>query len=574
MLKKIRNLSIRLKIALLLNIFATSIIALVSVVLAQQFNNALQERILLQLSSIRHLKTIQIERILNSHILEIQTMHSHIDNNEYLDTLAADRFIHIDSIVINHELTEQIQINKDSLFIEDISAEINDGKIHLAYHLAQQNLIYTYFSTPQSIQNVLFERTGMGQTGETYIVGNDGFMRSQSRFWIDSIPTKIKSRTDAFITAQSDGEGVTRHLDYRKKEVFSSFSPFHFHGLKWIVLSEIDVNEALMPLKEMEKRIYFISALIAIGIFILSGILAWYIVNPVLKIKRAITSISKGEKTTIPVYQTKDEIGSLFTTLESLINNTEEIIDFANHIANGQFNKNMVMRSADDRLVSSLNNMKNQLIEIHERERQVQNKSQRLLMAGEEKERGRLSKELHDSIGPLLTNLKLLISQTDINNIIVEERVQNIIEEVRKISVNLMPSVLKDFGLIAATQSFIDQLPSSDQCQITFLSDKEDESNIPLELSLNAFRIIQESVNNALKHAHATEIKLSITEFVNQVNIYIADNGIGFDMNEITLGNGLMNIKERVHMFKGHLDISSDKKGTTIEIEFETNQLL
>nr|WP_319399838.1 ATP-binding protein [uncultured Carboxylicivirga sp.] len=574
MIKRLRNLSIRFKIALLLNSFALLIIFLVSVVLAQQFKSALQERILLQLSSIRHLKTIQMERILDSHMQEIKIMLSHINNSEYLDALAADRFIHIDSIVINNELAETLELKNDTLFIEDISSDISDGTLHLAYHVAHQNVIYTFYSTPQSIQNVLFERTGMGESGETYIVGNDGYMRSQSRFWIDTFPTHINSKTKAFNMAQDIGGGVTQHTDYRGIEVFSSFSSFHYHGLNWVILSEIDVEEALLPLEYMEKRIFLISALIAIGVLLLSNLLAWYIVHPVLNVKKALTKISKGEKTTIPHYKNHDEIGSLFSTLGLLITNTEQIIDFANHIANGQFNRTMVMRSQDDRLVSSLNYMKDQLIEIQERERQLQIKSQRLLMAGEEKERDRLSKELHDSIGPLLTNLKLILSQNDTSKAIVEKRVQNIIEEVRKISVNLMPSVLKDFGLIAAVQNFIDQLPKSTDCQISFVADKEEESNIPLDIALNAFRIIQESINNALKHANASKIKLSITEFSNQVNIYITDNGNGFDINKITFGNGLMNIKERVHVFNGHLDIKSGKEGTSLEIEFETKQEL
>ncbi|TLX73061.1 HAMP domain-containing protein [Labilibacter sediminis] len=573
MLKRIRNLSIRSKIALMLNTFALFIIASISVVLAQQFKGALQDRIMLQLSSIRHLKTIQIQKILDGHIREINTMLTHIDDSDYLDALAMDQLVHIDSIVINHELSEQIVLENDSILIEDISAEINDARLHLVYHLAHQKLIYSFYSSPQSIQNVLYERTGMGESGETYIVGEDGYLRTQSRFLIDTIPTLINSKTEAFIATQNKNNGVIRHLDYRGIEVFSSYASFHYHGLKWVILSEIDVDEALLPLKVMERRIYIISALIAIVIFLLSSGLAWYIVNPVLKVQKALHHISRGEKTTIPQYHPKDEIGNLFTTLESLIHNTEEIIGFANHIAAGNLNQSMVPRSSDDRLVGSLNNMKDQLVEIQERERQVQARSQRLLMAGEEKERSRLSKELHDSIGPLLTNLKLLLLQDDTEKSMVQERVQYLIEEVRKISVNLMPSVLKDFGLTAATQSFIDLLPKTDAYQISFSFDRDQHSKIPLDLALNAFRIIQESINNAIKHAKASEIKLSITEFVDQVNIYIADNGVGFDKDNVSFGNGLINIKERVHMFNGHLDITSDRNGTVIEIEFETKQL-
>ncbi len=569
MLNKIRNLRIRFKIALLLNTFALIIITLVSVVLAQQFKSALKERILLQLSSIRHLKTIQIEKVLNNHMHEIKTMLTHIEDSAYLDALAADQLIHIDSIVVNYEMLEEGQL-PDSIRIDDISPLINDGQIHLAYHIPYDQLIYTFYSTPRAIQDILFERTGMGQTGETYIIGNDGFLRSQSRFWPDSIPTIINSQTEAFQTTTSNEQGMIQHLDYRQVEVFSAFASFQYFGLEWLILSEIDVEEALLPLQDMEHRIYLIAAIIGIAIFLISISLSWLIVKPVIKVQKALTLISKGETPTIPEYHSKDEIGVLFNTLASYIKTAEEIREFANHIADGNLNKTMVMRSENDRLVRSLNNMRSQLTEIQERERQLQIKSQRLLMAGEEKERSRLSKELHDSIGPLLTNLKLMLTQKDVDSAIIEERVQLIIEEVRKISVNLMPSVLKDFGLIAAVQSFVKQLPESDQYKVLFLSDTEEGVKLPLDLSLNAFRIIQEAVNNAMKHSKATEIKLSITEFINQVNIYIADNGLGFDINQVELGNGLVNIKERVNMFDGHLEINSDKGGTIIEVEFKT----
>ncbi len=573
LLTSIRNLKIGYKIALILNAFALILIGVVSIVHILQFKEALQNRIFLQLSSIRHLKTIQITNLLDGHVHEIERMLSHIDNEEYLDALAADEFVHIDSIVMEQEMATSQPYHPDSVRITDISQEVGDGKIHLAYSLQEGYMRYTFYSTPVRIQQILFERTGMGATGETYIVGEDQLLRTVSRFFPDSVPTKIHSATSAVHAALANKQGTTIHLDYRGKEVLSSFAPFHYKGLNWVVLSEIDKVEALQPMRQMELQIYGLSVLIFIGVLLGSNFLAQLIVKPILKVQTVLHKISMGEKTQVERWKSKDEIGNLFDTLETFVEASDRIIAFAHQIALGTFDRDMPMRGEKDALVSALNHMKNQLQELKEREHALLLKNQRQLVAGEEKERARLSRELHDSIGPLLTNLKLLVEQNTNPTQSQPELValiRHIIEEVRKISVNLMPSVLKDFGLVAAIENFLNLQFAASTVKITFQSSMEPGSHIPHEIALNLFRIIQEAVNNALKYADASEIKVSVTEFENQVNVFIQDNGTGFDTTRVQLGNGLLNMKERVHMFNGLWDLQSDENGTTIEVEIST----
>lgn len=574
-IRSIRNLKIRYKIAFILNVFSILIIGIVSVVHTLQFKEALQDRIFLQLTSIRHLKTIQISNLLDNHLHEIERMLDHIDNEAYLDALAEDEFVHIDSIVIANDEAETHPYTRDSVTIIDISEQIQDGKIHLEYSVQDSNVLYLFYSTPRKIQQILFERTGMGATGETYIVGADRYLRTVSRFFPDSIPSQLASTTDAVSFAFSEGEEGSRiHLDYRGKEVLSSYAPFYYKGLKWVILSEIDKVEALEPMRQMERRIYGLAVLIFMVVFLVSNFLAQLIVKPILKVQMVLHKISLGEKTEVEKWKGKDEIGDLFNTLETVVQVSDHIIVFANHIARGTFDKDMSMRGEKDELVEALNNMKYQLIDLKERERTLILKNQRQLVAGEEKERTRLSRELHDSIGPLLTNLKLMVEQSKSTSKDAPEitaLIRHIIEEVRKISVNLMPSVLKDFGLVPAVENFLKLQFSASPIKITFQSSAENENTMPHEIALNIFRIIQEAMNNAIKYSEATEIQLSVTEFENQVNVFIHDNGKGFDPHTVRMGNGLINMKERVNMFNGHWELHSNTNGTTIELEILTD---
>jgi signal transduction histidine kinase len=80
------------------------------------------------------------------------------------------------------------------------------------------------------------------------------------------------------------------------------------------------------------------------------------------------------------------------------------------------------------------------------------------------------------------------------------------------------------------------------------------------------FRIVQELINNSIKHSKATTIRISLTEFDNVLSLYYFDNGIGFNINEVQLGSGIKNIKERVEIFDGTLEIESTEN-TIFEIE-------
>jgi signal transduction histidine kinase len=195
----------------------------------------------------------------------------------------------------------------------------------------------------------------------------------------------------------------------------------------------------------------------------------------------------------------------------------------------------------------------------------------RSLFEGEQKERIRIARDLHDSIGQMLSVIKMNISniaQSKITNSTLE-LVDNTIAEVRNISHNLIPEEL-NFGLFTALEDMCDKINSSNVTQVAI--------NIPDEViahqfektnELSIYRIVQEVLNNMVKHAQASQIKLDVTRQANFINLTIHDNGKGFDTAQIDKSKGLgwKNIAARVNMLDGKMQVRSEKlTGTQIEI--------
>jgi PAS domain S-box-containing protein len=210
------------------------------------------------------------------------------------------------------------------------------------------------------------------------------------------------------------------------------------------------------------------------------------------------------------------------------------------------------------------------------------------LVNAQESERKLVSHELHDSIGGKLTAIKyslekikyefekgsntLITSLDDVMSI-----VQDTIEETQRIYRNLHPTIIDDLGLEAAinsvcreTKEIYSQIEIKSRIGIT-------EENIPDPLKILIYRILQEAMNNIVKHSRADQVDIFLKQ--NDVmELVIEDNGVGFDLNEIRekepheRGFGLNNIKERTELFGGSLTvISKPGEGTTIKAAWQIN---
>ncbi|MDJ1500071.1 sensor histidine kinase [Xanthocytophaga agilis] len=199
------------------------------------------------------------------------------------------------------------------------------------------------------------------------------------------------------------------------------------------------------------------------------------------------------------------------------------------------------------------------------------------LMQGEEKERKRLATDLHDGLGGMLAGIKINLSRIASNDSHSGSELDKILNqldvstnELRRIARNMMPESLLQLGLESALRDMCDSM-STDKTQISFEAFDID-TKLPKETQVNIYRIVQELLTNAIKHANASEIIVQCSQNESIFFITLEDNGQGFDpvAKGQKSGIGLTNIQNRVEYLKGKLDISSTlSEGTTINIEFD-----
>jgi two-component system, sensor histidine kinase LadS len=195
-----------------------------------------------------------------------------------------------------------------------------------------------------------------------------------------------------------------------------------------------------------------------------------------------------------------------------------------------------------------------------------------------EGERQRLASEIHDGLGQhllVIRNRILMTLKKKLSPSKHEETLEHLLdittdalEDTRAMSHNLRPPILNTMGLTVAIQSLVEKMRESSSAKINFEMKDSIDGLIQKELEINVYRILQESFNNAEKHAKASRINIQIQQKNNELSILFEDNGKGFDQNTATYGQGILGIKERVFLLKGTLLIdSSAKKGTQISIK-------
>ncbi len=206
------------------------------------------------------------------------------------------------------------------------------------------------------------------------------------------------------------------------------------------------------------------------------------------------------------------------------------------------------------------------------------------IIAGQEKERQRIARDIHDGIGPLLSYSKLeldafLDEYEDLPDKISVEKLLNISQtldsitkDLRDLSHHLIPRLLEEFGLFSAFSNLTTKLNNSIKSKVAFYSNLESEVRFDRELELNLYRCGQELLNNAVKHARASEILVQLIKHDHSIVLMVEDDGLGikqFENKSSDKGIGLTNIETRVRTFNGEFLLeSAENKGTTASIEF------
>ncbi|GGM76608.1 two-component sensor histidine kinase [Dyadobacter beijingensis] len=202
------------------------------------------------------------------------------------------------------------------------------------------------------------------------------------------------------------------------------------------------------------------------------------------------------------------------------------------------------------------------------------------ILKGQEEERTRVARDLHDGLGGLLSGIKLTLNSVKGNVILPEEsamtftraltQLDGAISEMRRVAHSMMPESLVRFGLIDALSDFCDGISTSGRLKVTMQAFGFDDKRLDSQVEVVLYRIIQELLNNVLKYADASEAQVQLTWVENNVSVTVEDNGKGFDVKNLeqNKGAGLRNVQARVDYLNGTLDIQSKPgEGTSVLVE-------
>lgn len=594
-----RNSSIVTKLIiyfLLLNIFTVIVVGSYSYYRAK---DALVERTFDQLTSLRIEKKFRIERFFDDRILDVNLvskskdviniikllnkgdLRSEKDDNQFfneydnflrkhfLSSQYYKRFFVINSnkYAVSYDITNETKSeitykNVENLPVFNLWEKINEShEIAIEdYKLdANTNLPAIFIGAPvinnsgkdigiaiieidiDAINSIMYENNphnGLGKTGESYLVGSDFLMRSTSRFEDNSVFKKLVKTTS--VQSALKGETGTNLInDYRNISVLSSFSNVEIPGLDWAIMTEIDEKEAMIPIDSIRNNILYLSILISLLLFAFVYIIANRISLPIVKLKQAAQNITGGNYDVfVEDIISNDEIGSLIEAFNEMSTKIKEQTE------NLKLEKSMRLSSMID---------------------------------GQELERQRLSRELHDGLGQSILAIKMRLERTanaspeKVTKIMNEVQVlfANTINEVRSISNNLMPAVLNEFGLLDALKNLCGDVTKSSGIEVHF---KNKGFAVKIEDRINTYlyRISQEALNNIIKHSKADIANIELSSDTDFAYLNISDNGTGFNYVEGSkmCGNGISNMKERVLLLNGNIEISSEKDlGTSLKIQ-------
>ncbi|ERM80328.1 hypothetical protein P872_13465 [Rhodonellum psychrophilum GCM71 = DSM 17998] len=206
-----------------------------------------------------------------------------------------------------------------------------------------------------------------------------------------------------------------------------------------------------------------------------------------------------------------------------------------------------------------------------------------LILEGQEEERRRISRDMHDGVGQYLTALKYSLDGIYAVKSIPErkrlelskELLKDVIKEVRRISFNLTPVALSDYGIVPVLNKFSEEMTKISKIPVVFENQTGFISRLEPKIENNLYRIVQEAVNNAIKYSEASEIRILLSHNAKYLHLEIRDDGKGFDYKKLkengyfnASGHGIFNIKERVNLINGQFSLETGlNQGTSVNVD-------
>lgn len=392
---------------------------------------------------------------------------------------------------------------------------------------------------------------GLGETGQAYLVGADGFLRSDLRFREASetavLSVKAAPEIAALVRSQAGTEAGRQSVFGRPEAtVLRSHKRSRIEGLDWGVFVEIDEAEAFAPVSEMRRRI-LLSGLLIAGVFMIAAaLLARTVTRPVLALRESVRRLAARDFQARVDFESNDELGELAAAFNRMAHELE---------------RTTVSKDELEKLAGKL---------IH----------------AQEEERRKIARELHDDVTQRMAATAIEAGALAASHTADPERlregVQRIREKIAKLaddihglSRSLHPAMLEELGLPAAVESesrasFERGGPPVD------LDIEGDFEDLPREVRLTLLRIVQEGLRNINRHAAAEQVtlRLSRERDTNAALLLVQDDGRGFDKEspEWRAGLGLASMEERVRLVGGTWSVETGPgKGTIIHVRIPAN---
>jgi PAS domain S-box-containing protein len=207
---------------------------------------------------------------------------------------------------------------------------------------------------------------------------------------------------------------------------------------------------------------------------------------------------------------------------------------------------------------------------MKERTRQMQ--IAQAAINAQEKERADIGKELHDNVSQMLTSTKLFLDilRSKTPDDLLDRSIKNIniiIAEIRNISRSLVPSSIEDLGLIASLNDLFDNIRISNILDFEFYPEVDIEAFINPNHKLTLYRLVQEQINNIIKHASASKVVIELFHDESLIQLIIKDDGQGFDLFTVKKGHGLKNMRSRAELLNGTIEIiTAPGKGCKLKV--------
>jgi PAS domain S-box-containing protein len=270
--------------------------------------------------------------------------------------------------------------------------------------------------------------------------------------------------------------------------------------------------------------------------------------------------------------------------------NLRKIIDQGRHVYETEHvskDGKVISLEVKSRVINYLGNqaiisIARETTERNELERSILN----AVINAEERERERISKELHDGLGPLLSTIKLYVNELESVDMEPEEKTEMLqqtnelineaISSTRSISNNLSPRIIMDFGLVKAVEAFCKKVNLANKVKISF-EDNLQGKRFDQTIENILYRVVTELIHNTLKHAQASKIGIALELLDDTLQLTYLDDGVGFDkdkvLNSETGGMGLKNIISRLRSVNGNYRIHTQPgKGTLVVVEIEASK--